>query len=203
MHPLLSELYPRMKQIAIFASGAGSNAREIIRHFKSHDTINVSLVFCNKPGAGVISLAEHAGIPVHIIEKDQFFQGDAYIPELQQAKINLIVLAGFLWKIPVALTDAFKGRIMNIHPALLPKYGGKGMYGHHVHEAVIASGDQTSGITIHLVDEVYDHGEIIFQTMVDISKEDTPESLASKIHVLEHKYYPSVIEKFLENKNPC
>lgn len=192
-----------MKQIAIFASGAGSNALEIIRHFKGHKTINVSLVCCNKPGAGVIHLAEHAGIPVRMIEKEQFFRGDAYVDELQQAGIDLIVLAGFLWKIPIALTDAFKGRILNIHPALLPKYGGKGMYGKHVHEAVIASGDQSSGITIHLVDDVYDHGQIIFQTKVDISEGDTPETLAGKVHILEHRYFPSVIEKFIENKNPC
>ena len=192
-----------MKQIAIFASGAGSNALEIIRHFKGHKTINVSIVLCNKPGAGVIDLAEYAGIPVIMIEKEQFFRGHAYVAELQQAGIDLIVLAGFLWKIPKALTDAFKGRILNIHPALLPKYGGKGMYGKHVHEAVIASGDQSSGITIHLVDDVYDNGQIIFQTKVDISEGDTPETLASKVHILEHRYFPSVIEKFIENKNPC
>jgi len=192
-----------MKHIAIFASGAGSNTLEIIRHFKGHKTINVSLVCCNKPGAGVIQLAEHAGIPVRMIEKEQFFRGDAYVAELQQAEIDLIVLAGFLWKIPIALTDAFKGRILNIHPALLPKYGGKGMYGKHVHEAVIASGDQSSGITIHLVDDVYDHGQIIFQTKVDISEGDSPETLASKVHILEHRYFPSVIEKFIENKKPC
>ena len=192
-----------MKQIAIFASGAGSNALEIIRHFKGHKTINVSLVLCNKPGAGVIDLAEYAGIPVIMIEKEQFFRGHAYVVELQQAGIDLIVLAGFLWKIPKALTDAFKGRILNIHPALLPKYGGKGMYGKHVHEAVIASGDQSSGITIHLVDDVYDNGQIIFQTKVDISEGDTPETLASKVHILEHRYFPSVIEEFIENKNPC
>jgi phosphoribosylglycinamide formyltransferase-1 len=192
-----------MKQIAIFASGAGSNALEIIRHFKGHKTINVSLVLCNKPGAGVIDLAEYAGIPVIMIEKEQFFRGHAYVVELQQARIDLIVLAGFLWKIPKALTDAFKGRILNIHPALLPKYGGKGMYGKHVHEAVIASGDQSSGITIHLVDDVYDNGQIIFQTKVDISEGDTPETLASKVHILEHRYFPSVIEEFIENKNPC
>jgi phosphoribosylglycinamide formyltransferase-1 len=192
-----------MKQIAIFASGAGSNALEIIRHFKGHKTINVSLVLCNKPGAGVIDLAEYAGIPVIMIEKEQFFRGHAYVVELQQAGIDLIVLAGFLWKIPKALTDAFKGRILNIHPALLPKYGGKGMYGKHVHEAVIASGDQSSGITIHLVDDVYDHGQIIFQTKVDISEGDTPETLAGKVHILEHRYFPSVIEKYIENKNRC
>jgi phosphoribosylglycinamide formyltransferase-1 len=192
-----------MKQIAIFASGAGSNALEIIRHFKGHKTINVSLVLCNKPGAGVIHLAEHSGIPVIMIEKEQFFREDAYVPELQRVGIDLIVLAGFLWKIPIALTDAFKGRILNIHPALLPKYGGKGMYGKHVHEAVIASGDQSSGITIHLVDDVYDHGQIIFQTKVDISEGDSPETLAGKVHILEHRYFPSVIEKFIENKKPC
>ena len=192
-----------MKQIAIFASGAGSNALEIIRHFKGHKTINVSIVFCNKPEAGVIHLAEYAGIPVRMIEKEQFFRGDAYVPELQRVGIDIIVLAGFLWKIPIALTDAFKGRILNIHPALLPKYGGKGMYGKHVHEAVIASGDQSSGITIHLVDDVYDHGQIIFQTKVDISEGDTPETLAGKVHILEHRYFPSVIEKYIENKNPC
>ena len=197
MHPLLSELYPRMKQIAIFASGAGSNAREIIRHFKSHDTINVSLVFCNKPGAGVISLAEHAGIPVHIIEKDQFFRGDAYIPELQQAKINLLVLAGFLWKIPIAMTDAFKGRIMNIHPALLPKYGGKGMYGHHVHEAVVANKEIESGITIHFVNEHYDEGTILLQKKVALSPTDDAQTVASKVLELEHAWYAKVINSIL------
>jgi len=183
------------KSIAIFASGAGSNARKIIEHFAGSGT-QISLVVCNKPGAGVIDIARQAGIPVLMIEKDRFFNQDSYIKELQGA--DLLVLAGFLWKVPPALVQAFPNRIVNIHPALLPKYGGKGMYGHRVHEAVIASGDTESGISIHYVDELYDHGSIILQARCPIVPADTPDTLAQKVHALEHAHYPAAIEELLK-----
>jgi phosphoribosylglycinamide formyltransferase 1 len=190
-----------MQQIAIFASGAGSNAREIIRHFRNHPKIRVVLIVCNKPGAGVLQIAADEKIPMLMIEKDPFFRGDGYLPAIRSKGINFIVLAGFLWKIPDQLIKAFPGKIINIHPALLPKYGGKGMYGTHVHESVMAAGEKESGITIHYVDEHYDHGQPIFQAKVAIDPNDTPESLAAKIHKLEHKYYPVIIEEILNKPN--
>ncbi|MGL6268263.1 MAG: phosphoribosylglycinamide formyltransferase [Chitinophagaceae bacterium] len=190
-----------MQQIAIFASGAGSNAREIIRHFQNHSSVRISLIACNKPGAGVLQIAGNEKIPALMLEKDNFFRGDAYVETLKELGIGFIVLAGFLWKIPIKLINAYPGKIVNIHPALLPKYGGKGMYGTHVHEAVIAAGEKESGITIHYVDEYYDNGQPIFQTKVAIDPADTPESLAAKIHHLEHKYYPVVIDQILNKPN--
>jgi phosphoribosylglycinamide formyltransferase-1 len=184
-----------MQKIVVFASGAGSNAKKIIEYFQGHKLINVSLILCNKPGAGVLKIAEQAGIPTLLIEKEKFFRGNAYLDELKESGIGFIVLAGFLWKIPDALIKAFPGKIINIHPALLPNYGGKGMYGGFVHEAVITNKDKESGITIHYVDEHYDHGDIIFQARCTIEEGDTPEMLAKKIHLLEHEYYPKVIEK--------
>lgn len=186
-----------MNRIAIFASGTGSNARAIIRYFGDNPDITISLVACNKPGAGVLDIAASAGIPVLMIDREQFFRGNGYVDELRDAGITHIVLAGFLWKIPAALVQAYTGRIINIHPALLPKYGGKGMYGAHVHEAVIRAGDLESGITIHEVDELYDHGQPVFQARVPVEHSDTPESLAAKIHVLEHAHYPPVIEAWI------
>lgn len=186
-----------MQSIAIFASGAGSNARQIIQHFKHHTQIRVSLIVCNKPGAGVITIAEQEGIPLLLINREEFFHGDAYVPFLQKNHINYIILAGFLWKIPPALIEAFSGKIVNIHPALLPRYGGKGMYGQHVHEAVLASGDRESGISIHYVDELYDHGQLIFQARCPVEPGDSPQSLAEKIHHLEHHHYPRVIEELI------
>lgn len=183
--------------IAIFASGAGSNAAKIIDHFRGHSSIKVRLVVCNREGAGVLSIARNAGVPILLIEKERFFRGDSYIPELQTAGIDFIILAGFLWKIPVTLLNEFPAHILNIHPALLPKYGGKGMYGNYVHQSVIENKDPESGISIHVVDEVYDHGDVIFQAKTPVTKDDTPESLAKKIHVLEHEYYPRVIENWL------
>jgi len=188
---------PSPTQIAIFASGAGSNAQKIIDRFRNHPAINVSLIVCNKPGAGVLSIAQKENIPALILEKEKFFRGDAYVPELKEKNITFIVLAGFLWKIPVGLVRAFPNAIINIHPALLPKYGGKGMYGHFVHEAVIAAGDKESGITIHYVDEIYDHGKIIRQEKCAIVPDETPETLAQKIHLLEHEHFPVVIEELL------
>lgn len=189
-------------RIAIFASGAGSNALKIIEHFTGSTTIRVELVVCNNPGAGVLNIAKKAGIPTLLIEKDQFFKGDHYLPELRQRGIDFIVLAGFLWKIPVAMIEDYRQNIINIHPALLPKYGGKGMYGHYVHEAVLAAGEKESGISIHFVDELYDHGSVIFQARCTVEAGETPESLAAKIHQLEHAHYPEQIGLLLQKQNP-
>ena len=188
-----------MTRIAIFASGAGSNAQKIIDHFSDSDRINVSLVVCNKPGAGVLQIAAKEEIPSLVIEKEKFFRGNAYTDELQEAGIDFIILAGFLWKIPAALIRAYPGKIINIHPALLPAYGGKGMYGHHVHQAVIDHQEKESGITIHYVDEQYDHGDIIFQAKCPVLESDTADSLAGRIHQLEHQHYPAVIEQLLQS----
>lgn len=185
-------------QMAIFASGAGSNAKKIIQHFVGSPRVKIALIVCNKPEAGVLNIARENNIPILIIEKDRFFKGDSYLNELHQNAINYIVLAGFLWKLPGQLIKAFQKRIINIHPALLPAYGGKGMYGHFVHDAVIANKEKQSGITIHYVDELYDHGETIFQATCEVNETDTPNSLAEKIHQLEHLHYPAVIDGLLQ-----
>jgi phosphoribosylglycinamide formyltransferase 1 len=184
-----------MKLIALFASGTGTNSKRIIDHFRHHPGIRVSLVACNNPGAGVLDIAAQENIPQLMLDKEKFFRGNAYIDELQEKKIDFLVLAGFLWKIPRALVEAYRGRIINIHPALLPKYGGKGMYGRHVHESVIAAGDRQTGITIHYVDELYDHGQSIFQALCPVDEADTPETLAQKIHQLEYAHFPKIIEE--------
>lgn len=189
-----------MIHLAVFASGAGSNAQKIIEYFRDHPQIRVSLVVCNKPGAGVLSIAEENGVPSLLIEKEAFFRGDSYLPALQSYHIDFIVLAGFLWKVPQNLINAYPRRIINIHPALLPKYGGKGMYGGFVHAAVIENKEAESGITIHYVDEHYDNGDTIFQATCPVSPVDTPETLAAKVHLLEHRYYPSVIEKTVRSQ---
>ncbi len=183
--------------LAIFASGAGSNARRIIEHFKNSETVKIAVIVCNKPGAGVLNIAKEHNIPTLLIEKEQFFRGNAYVDELADLKVDFIILAGFLWKIPSALIKAFPEKIINIHPALLPKYGGKGMYGQFVHEAVLNAKDAESGITVHFVDEQYDHGSTIFQATCPVLPDDTAESLAQRIHELEHQHYPIVIEKLL------
>ena len=188
-------------RIAIFASGGGSNAEQIINHFVSSSNIQTALIVCNKPGAGVLQIAGQAAIPSLLIEKERFFNGDNYLPELAKHKIDFIVLAGFLWKMPVGLVQAYPKKIINIHPALLPKYGGKGMYGSKVHEAVIAAREIESGITIHYVDEMYDHGEIIFQATCEVAENETAASLAQKIHVLEHANYPRVIANLIKKQN--
>lgn len=185
------------KKIAIFASGAGSNAKKIIAHFLHHPSIEVALIVSNKPDAGVLNIAKEYGLPTIIIEKERFFRGDAYVANLIEINIDFIVLAGFLWKIPATLITAYPNKIVNIHPALLPKYGGKGMYGQFVHEAVIAAKEKESGITIHLVDEKYDHGHTLFQATCPVLENDTPETLAQKIHQLEHQHFPIQIEKLL------
>lgn len=186
-----------MKQIAIFASGAGSNARKIIEHFKGHAAVRVALIVCNKPHAGVLLIAEEQQIPTLLLEKEQFFRGNAYVDELKAIGIDFLVLAGFLWKVPAALIQAYPQQIVNIHPALLPKYGGKGMYGHFVHEAVIKNKETESGISIHLVDELYDHGKVVFQARCKVLADDTPDTLAARIHELEHRHYAAVIEELV------
>ena len=191
-----------MKKMAVFASGAGSNAQKIIDHFSDKSKkASVALIVCNKPNAGVLQIAAKDGISTLIIEKERFFRGDAYLPELKSYQIDFIVLAGFLWKIPQALINAYPRRIINIHPALLPKYGGKGMYGDVVHEAVLNAAEPESGITIHYVDEHYDHGDIIFQAKCTVTESDDAQSLSTKIHALEHKYYPEVIERVLNKSS--
>lgn len=189
-------------KLAVFASGAGSNAQKLIDYFRDSPAARVALIVCNKPGAGVLGIAEREGIPTLLIEKETFFRGDAYLPQLQQAGIDFIVLAGFLWKIPQALISAYPRRIVNIHPALLPKFGGKGMYGQYVHEAVLQAGEVESGITIHYVDEHYDSGDIIFQTACPILQGDTPETIANRIHQLEHLHYPRVVEGIISPLSP-
>jgi phosphoribosylglycinamide formyltransferase-1 len=188
------------KKIAIFASGAGSNAKKIIEHFSGHSAYEIALIVSNNPNAGVLDIAKAYSVTTLLIEKERFFRGDAYVADLIKADIEFIVLAGFLWKVPSALISAFPDKIVNIHPALLPKYGGKGMYGRFVHEAVITAKEKESGITIHFVDEKYDHGSTIFQATCPVSEKDTPETLAQKIHQLEHRYFPVIIEQTLAGK---
>ena len=186
-----------MIKVAIFASGKGSNALQIIRHFDGNSAVKIALIVSSKKDAGVLDIAKEHQIPAITLNKNTFLSTNDYVDFLEKEAIDFIVLAGFLWKIPTNLIKAFPQKIINIHPALLPNYGGKGMYGHFVHEAVINAKEKQSGITIHYVDELYDHGAHIFQAFCDITELDTPDSLAEKIHVLEHVHFPSVIEKVL------
>ena len=189
--------------VAIFASGAGSNAKKIIEYFENKSTpVKISLIVCNVPGAGVLDIAKSKGIPTLMINKAEF-TSTGYVESLHNADIHFIVLAGFLWKVPEVLVNAYqpgvgdaKG-IINIHPALLPNYGGKGMYGSRVHEAVVAAGEKETGITIHWVDAHYDEGDIIFQAKCAVDSNDTPTTVAEKIHVLEHEHFAPTIEKIL------
>ena len=189
---------PETIHIAIFASGAGSNAQKIIDYFKNSTKVEISVIVCNNPEAGILKIAANESIPVLMIEK-QMFRNTGYVAELKNYKIQLIVLAGFLWKIPPVLIEDFKNKIVNIHPALLPAYGGKGMYGNAVHSAVLAAKEKISGITIHFVDEKYDHGKIIFQSTCPVDENETVASLAQKIHQLEHASYAREIEKLIDN----
>ncbi len=190
--------YPKnMKKLAIFASGTGTNAAKIIEHFNKSNLAKVALVVCNKPGAGVLTIAEQHQIPTLLIEKERFNSAFSYLAELAANEIDFIVLAGFLWKMPSSIINAYPNAIINIHPALLPKYGGKGMYGSIVHEAVIAAGDAETGITIHYVNEQYDEGAIIFQATCAIEAGDNAATIATKVHVLEHAHFARVVEGLL------
>ncbi len=190
----------RSVRIAIFASGAGSNAQQIINYFKQSAKVTIALIVCNNPKAGVLYIASKENIPVLLIEKNKFLE-TGYAKEIKSYESDFIVLAGFLWKIPSSLINAFQNKIINIHPALLPAFGGKGMYGNAVHSAVIAAKEKESGITIHFVDEKYDHGKIIFQTRCSVNENETAESLAQKIHQLEHEHYPKIIDSVLDEIN--
>jgi len=183
--------------LAIFASGSGTNAENIIKYFKDHGYIRVIRVYCNNPQAYVINRGKPYEIPVTLFGKEDFVENGLVHQKLKEELIDYIILAGFLWKIPDFLIQQFSGRILNIHPALLPKYGGKGMYGERVHQAVLAAGEMESGISIHRVDEAYDHGEIVFQFKCPVLPEDTPETLANRIHKLEYEYYPKIIEEVI------
>jgi len=184
--------------LIIFASGAGTNTQAIIDYFKRNSIAKVALIVCNKPDAGVIDIAQNEEIPYLIIDKKTFHE-TLIIDQMETCKPSLIVLAGFLWKIPDTIIKAFPNKIINIHPALLPQHGGKGMYGHHVHNAVLNAKQNESGITIHYVNEVYDSGDIILQARCKVYEHDTTNSLAERIHHLEHFYFPRAIEFLLGN----
>ncbi len=186
-----------MKNIAIFASGGGSNARKIIEHFQGSAIGRVVLVVSNKKDAGVLDIAREHNIPTYILQRPLFYETKEILPVLQNHAVDLIVLAGFLWLVPGYLVQAFPRKIVNIHPALLPQFGGKGMYGGHVHAAVKAAGVNVSGITIHFANEQYDEGDIIFQASCSLNETDTPETIARKVLALEHEHYPRVIEGML------
>jgi phosphoribosylglycinamide formyltransferase-1 len=186
------------KRIAIFASGSGSNAQRIMEHFKKHPDAEVAIVLTNNPEAYVLQRADNFEIPSHIFDKYEFYKTGDIINLLKNLNIDIIVLAGFLWLIPENLLKAFPNRIINIHPALLPKYGGKGMYGDRVHKTIMANGDEESGITIHFVNENFDEGEIIHQSRFRIEKDDDLEMIKFKGQQLEHHHYPRVVEQLLK-----
>ena len=185
------------KRIAIFASGSGTNAEAIMERFANHPMAEVAIILSNKSDAYVLDRAKKYGVPTQVFDKNTFRNTNEIVAILQAEKISLVVLAGFLWLIPEQLVKAFPNQIINIHPALLPKYGGKGMYGMHVHEAVKEAKEKESGITIHYVNERYDEGQVIHQVKCEISSEDSPEDIAQKIHQLEQEYFPKVIEKLI------
>jgi len=187
-----------MQSLVLFASGRGSNVRAIIDYFREHGGAAVTLIVCNRADAGVLDIARAEHIPFLVVDRETY-RGALFLDQLQSYAPSLIVLAGFLWKIPPAVVAAFRGRIVNIHPALLPAYGGKGMYGDHVHRSVLAAGDRESGITIHYVDEVYDSGDIILQARCPVLPGDDPAALAARIHRLEHFFYPRTIAFLLDH----
>lgn len=191
----------RKQRIAIFASGSGSNAQKIMEYFRHHDQAEVVLVLTNNPEAYVLQRADNFEIPVHVFDRHEFRDTSHIAELLQRLQTDLIVLAGFLWLIPQQLIAAFPGRIINIHPALLPKYGGKGMFGDHVHRAVLAAGDKEGGITIHQVNEKYDEGEYIFQARYKIDPADNLEMIKFKGQQLEHQHFPRIVEQVLKKLN--
>lgn len=194
-----AQKYSNMLRIVIFASGSGTNAENIIEYFNARDKVKVSWVISNNPVAGVLERAERLKVPSRVISRKEMSSSEFL--EFLKGEADFIVLAGFLLKVPDSIVNAFPGAIVNIHPALLPKYGGKGMYGMHVHKAVVANKEPVSGITIHYVNEHYDEGAIIFQKTVSLKGDDTAEDVARKIHLLEQENFPRVIEEILKAKN--
>ncbi|MBQ2284610.1 MAG: phosphoribosylglycinamide formyltransferase [Clostridia bacterium] len=189
--------YITVKKIAILASGSGSNAENIANYFAGSDYAEVSFIIANNPNAFVLERAKRLGIEAAVVTKAEFMEADGIIAMLQERGIDFVVLAGFLLLVPQKLIQAYPGKIVNIHPALLPKHGGKGMYGDNVHKAVVASGDTESGITIHLIDEHYDKGTTFFQAKCPVLPTDTYEDVAAKVHALEYEHFPHVIEEIL------
>jgi len=185
--------------IAIFASGSGSNAQRLAEYFAGTGKAEISAIYCNNPHAFVLERAGLLGLPAVLFNRDTFYYKTLILEDLKTREVNWIILAGFLWLIPDYILKAFPQRIINIHPALLPAYGGKGMYGAKVHEAVITAGEKQSGITIHYVNEQYDKGDIIFQATCQVHPADTPEKLAAKIHELEYEYFPQVVGRLISN----
>jgi phosphoribosylglycinamide formyltransferase-1 len=186
-----------MARVAIFASGEGTNAEAIIRHLQKEGVHSVTLLLTNRPDAGVIKRAEALGVPVTVFDRNELTDPKKVLQTLMDAGVNLVVLAGFLWLMPLHLVQAFDGAMLNIHPALLPRFGGKGMYGMHVHRAVKDTGETETGISIHLVSAEYDRGRIIFQARCPVAATDTPEDIGSKVRALELCHYPMVISQFL------
>jgi phosphoribosylglycinamide formyltransferase-1 len=186
-----------MKHIIIFASGTGTNARAILQYFRLHPDVKIEAIICNKAKAGVLDVAQEFQVPYYLITRKDLYETDHVLNLLKHPETDLIVLAGFLWLIPENILQAFPGKIINIHPALLPSHGGAGMYGKKVHESVIHAKDQETGITIHYLNEKYDDGEVIVQKAVAVEPDDTVESIAKKVHELEHAWYPKTIAQLL------
>lgn len=189
-----------MKRLAIFASGTGSNAKQLIDYFSGNKDISVALLVSNRKEARALEIARNSNVPAVNFTKEEFYNSSTVIEKLVSEKIDFIVLAGFLIKIPDNILKAYENKIINIHPALLPDFGGKGMYGLNVHKAVIESGKKESGITIHLVNEHYDEGRILYQAKCPVLENDTAEILATRVQELEHRYFPEVVEHFISGK---
>ncbi len=185
----------KLHNIAVFASGAGSNARELLKHFSNHPAVRVGLVVSNKPGVGVLQVAQEYKTPSLVLESIDLYESNHIGTILSEHEIEYIVLAGFLLKIPDSLVSLFSGKMINIHPALLPKFGGKGMYGNRVHTAVKEQGETKTGITIHLVNEHYDEGRIVFQASCPVLETDSVDDIRAKVQQLEHIHFPTIVEK--------
>ena len=189
-----------MIHLAIFASGRGTNAEAIINYFRNSSEVRVALLVCNTPEAEALQVAERHGIPAILVNRDRFYHSDELLDVMRKHQISFIVLAGFLWLIPKYLLETFPSKIVNVHPALLPRHGGKGMYGKKVHEAVLKAKEKESGITVHYVNENFDEGEIIFQAKCKVEPGDDAASLEARVRKLEYAHYPKVIEKILTNE---
>jgi phosphoribosylglycinamide formyltransferase-1 len=187
-----------MKRLALFASGRGSNALKIIEYFQDDTTVEVALIIANKSKAGVLDIARQHHIPTFIVNRTTFYEQEILLDELRALQIDFIALAGFLWLIPTYLIEAYPNQILNLHPALLPKYGGKGMYGAHVHRAVQAAKETESGITIHYVNDNYDEGNIVFQATCVLQEQDDASAIAQKVQLLEHQHFPTIIAAALQ-----
>lgn len=186
-----------MKKIAVLVSGSGSNAENLVKYFRKGDLARVTLILSNKREAFALERAQRLGVPSLYFDRSEFYNSSKILETLKEQEIDWVVLAGFLWLVPNEIIEAYQGRIVNIHPALLPKYGGKGMFGMKVHNAVVENGERETGITIHYVNSRYDEGNIIFQAKTEVLKDDTPEMVAEKVHTLEYEYFPKVVESVI------